>query len=418
MTTASVLIIGLIFVFGLCGASYEQCQNTLESNGYYLTDAQYQEFYETANDPDTVMYINTHRDYLNELFMDAADGYENAVKNGFIECVKTGLDISVTDNNILWGDLVSSMYVSADQSSLYDRSVYGTNGKRISDGHGGYFLLTIEHYSGGVTGRVYHVTADGKYYCDMVCDTADWRNPVFDIDVKKNLDGSVVCSFTNNGGVISSRKYTFSDDATSDVGEILSNEPIDLPVAPDGSITLPDGTKIYPNADGSYTIGGTDYKPIGDITQIPFQDLLKYILDLQDKVKDQDDPWENEDTQDPADEKTDEEIAEEIDEAAAVYNGDLMEFVLDNRLTQVFPFCLPFDLVRGIKLLSVPPSEPVIDVPFKIPSVCGFGGYETRFRVDFTQFKTLLTLCRWIFTISFTFGLIKITFKVVKGAGT
>lgn len=39
-----------------------------------------------------------------------------------------------------------------------------------------------------------------------------------------------------------------------------------VPIASDGSVTLPDGTKVYPNSDGTYTIENNNYSPVYNLS--------------------------------------------------------------------------------------------------------------------------------------------------------
>lgn len=55
----------------------------------------------------------------------------------------------------------------------------------------------------------------------------------------------------------------------------------DYPINPDGSITLPDGTLVYPNTDGSYTIDGKTYSPeydLGSYNDTALASILEALL--------------------------------------------------------------------------------------------------------------------------------------------
>jgi len=117
---------------------------------------------------------------------------------------------------------------------------------------------------------------------------------------------------------------------------------------------------------------------------------------------------------------TDEELEEKLEEAAEEvqgYEGSLSEFMLNSAITKVFPFCLPFDFVRGVKLFNASPQTPVFTYSIKIPGVGSFGGTEIKITMDFSKFETLAAISRWVSTVGFALSLIFISTKIVKGAG-
>lgn len=440
-----MMVLLLIFGLGLSGASYNTCKNTLSSNGYSLTDSQYQSFYEAANNPANLQYISTHQSEMQEnwsIVTSSDKSVGEAVSDWYTDVYMSEADVYtsnpvdskwVEDSNISSSSSVS--FSKQDIENMFFQQ-YGKVGKVITDGHDGYYIGEFVPSDGNPsspgTYQVVHHYADGHsvviqqialpYLNDEV------RNgyAAFEVDysVVENEDGSQTVTaykFTKqvnpdlpSGFSINQSDYPFvvrfPNAGTEPVAEVKGDE-ITLPVNPDGTVTLPDGTVLVPNEDGSFTIGGVDYFPKPDVFSPT--DLLKQLLELQKKL----DELENELKFEKEKEK-DKELDEEIDKAAEQYDGDLMEFVLNSKLTQVFPFCLPFDLVRGIKLFSASPVTPVFEFPINIPEFGLFPGVETSIVLDFKKFETIAVLCRWMSTMSFIFGLITVTFKVVKGSGS
>lgn len=79
-----------------------------------------------------------------------------------------------------------------------------------------------------------------------------------------------------------------SDDFSITANTVTDTVPVGnvngLDIAPDLSVTLPDGTKIYPNEDGTYTIDGNIYSPVFDISaydDTALLNLLQLLLDGQ-----------------------------------------------------------------------------------------------------------------------------------------
>lgn len=89
------------------------------------------------------------------------------------------------------------------------------------------------------------------------------------------------------------------------------------------------------------------------------------------------------------------------------------EFVQKGKLSlalaDFFPFCIPFDLVKGFKLLVAPAKDPVIDIPVKIPYMP-----EQVIHVDVTQYAGVVRIGRWFLTVMFVVALAAATSKVIK----
>ncbi len=99
--------------------------------------------------------------------------------------------------------------------------------------------------------------------------------------------------------------------------------------------------------------------------------------------------------------------------------AELPDLTLPDLVITKFPFCLPFDLYKGMRLLAVPEKPPVFEIDFDIPIAQALGGGSIPFdmTIDLTQFETFAKLTRWGSTFAFVFLLILTTPKVVKGAG-
>lgn len=431
-----MLVILLIFGFGLAGASYDTCKDTLSNNGYNFSDSQFHSFYEAANDPDNIYYINTHTDTLANDWASITSGdtslsewYDNYV---FEASGNTSGSLSSVDSQWVENGLSESVTVwDSDLRSDAVLSSYGKNKKLITDGHGGYY---IAEFTGSLSDKslfykVTHVDFNGNstlFYNTQVIPTKpessagtyDYTYNHFDFYVVENPDGSQTVTVINDYKTMlsdgeahpfsetRSEDFYFSDPASEDIVEEKGDQ-VDLAVNPDGSVTLPDGTVVYPNADGTYTIGGTDYSPSKVIPNI--NDLLKQLLDLQEQIKELDNSLQFEkDNADSLD------VSESVDSAVGAYEGDLSEFLLNSRITQVFPFCLPFDFVRGMKLLSTSPVPPKFDINFDIPSFGAYPGTHNVITLDLGLYSKYFTVVRWVTTILFILSLCFLTYKLIK----
>lgn len=194
-----------------------------------------------------------------------------------------------------------------------------------------------------------------------------------------------------------------------------------LPIAADGSITLPDGTKVYPNADGTYTIDNSVYSPTYNISNYDDSALLGLLQQLLDKIDSLEGQleYEKEKETDKELEDKQQDALDELDEATdAATDADVLSKYTYSSMkwANIFPFCIPWDFVRGVKLLSASPVAPKFTIPFEIPEFGSFGGYKSEIVLDFSDYETYFKPVRWFTTTFFLISLGFITFKIVKGA--
>lgn len=89
--------------------------------------------------------------------------------------------------------------------------------------------------------------------------------------------------------------------------------------------------------------------------------------------------------------------------------GDINDYKLD--LTNLFPFCLPFDLIDFFNLLSAEPETPRFEYEMPLPA-----GKSYTFDIDLSPFDSVASLLRKMETLAFIIGLIFITReKMIRG---
>lgn len=210
-----------------------------------------------------------------------------------------------------------------------------------------------------------------------------------------------------------------SDYIDTDVG--VTDEPVigeeDKPIGtvyidgepyylnPDGSVTY-NGVTYYPNSDGTITINNQAYDPRYDFTSYnnsALMDLLNYLIQLINDLENQL-TYEEDNAYDGA------------TSSSVAYEGELSEFIYNGSWATIFPFCIPWDFVRGVKLLSAKPEAPRFEIPFEVPKFGLFNGYSTVIVLDFSTYNKFFYVVRWFTTVCFVGGLCFITFKIVKGA--
>lgn len=92
------------------------------------------------------------------------------------------------------------------------------------------------------------------------------------------------------------------------------------------------------------------------------------------------------------------------DEEAAQYTADL---------TTVFPFCIPFDLIRAFKVLSVQGEAPVYEMPLQIDYKSIH--VDEHLSIDMSDFSSVIQILRVMETLGFIVGLILVTRKLIRG---
>ena len=170
-----------------------------------------------------------------------------------------------------------------------------------------------------------------------------------------------------------------------------------------------DGTKVTVdmlNPDGTVTIDGVTYYPADyldpdKLTEEGKDALVDAIADAIDNtyVKTEEKPLVDED-----------DITVEVAE-------ELEDFTVSPAIITVFPFCLPFDFVRGMKTLVQKPKVPVFKAELDLTNFCGYDLGKHTIEISFEKWEPAAAVCRWFFILLYVYTLILLTGKIVKGAG-
>ncbi len=116
--------------------------------------------------------------------------------------------------------------------------------------------------------------------------------------------------------------------------------------------------------------------------------------------------------------------AEIVDEAAEPVDppaGELPDVdslglpALGEALTTRFPFSIPWDFFRAVKLLAAPVKAPYFEVDFMEPLADDVGGWKgsTTVVLDFSQYAIIGQVCRWTSTIGFCLMLAGATKRLI-----
>lgn len=88
---------------------------------------------------------------------------------------------------------------------------------------------------------------------------------------------------------------------------------------------------------------------------------------------------------------------------------------LAETLTTRFPFSIPWDVAKAVKLLAAPPKTPRFEVDFMAPIAYRFGGQlgNTNIVLDFSDYEIIGQISRWTSTIGFCLFLASGTKKLI-----
>lgn len=413
MSTAVTIILSIIVGLGLVGGSYNTINNTLTSNGYNFDSSTVNSIYTFANDPTYQTYCNQNHDSL-------FDNYTDNIAN----------DQKLKDDAVSFNALNPGAFVSS-QSAILDDLVYEIpeTPEEAYYAHwykadNGYYIVIYDH---GKEDYCYPLYASGNYekyfiVCEAYIINASGKMIKQFLPAWTFGDGRYTTSapYIDDNYILHYSAYTGyvggERDYEIDLSSYLTEQPeeiievSEISISDDGYVTLPDGTVTYPATDGSVTYDGVKYYPTLDTTNVTPSELIDAYDDVAEKeITDAQNP-----TFDDTADTTFDDVNTKVDDTVSSYEGDMSEFLLDSKITQVFPFCLPFDFVRGIKLLSSTPSAPVFRIPFSVPSY----GIDEYIVFDFGKYNQYFIVVRWVSTCLFVFSLIFVSTKIVKGAGS
>lgn len=170
------------------------------------------------------------------------------------------------------------------------------------------------------------------------------------------------------------------------------------------------GTQVTPdmlNPDGTVTIGGTTYYPKDFINWDKFKDPA--IIDLLNKILAKIDDM-------PVISEQDKPIVD-VDSVEIAVPDELSDYTVPAGISSVFPFCLPFDFSRGIKMLLAEPEVPVFKTEINMTDFCGFDLGVVPLEISLEKWEPAVVIIRWFNLLLFIISLIFISTKIVKGAG-
>ncbi len=121
---------------------------------------------------------------------------------------------------------------------------------------------------------------------------------------------------------------------------------------------------------------------------------------------------------DTSDTAVDSTITDTVVDVSALELEALENFQIPNAIVTVFPFCIPWDFVRGMKLFSAEPETPHFEANITVPAFLNVPEQKWDFVIDLKEFEPVAKVSRWLSMVSFSYVLIMLTSKIVKSGGS
>ena len=261
---------------------------------------------------------------------------------------------------------------------------------------------------------MYRYSNDGTlyevYYCDYVVWDDNSRRYYFYGDSVQYLrygrNGNVeYSSFVSTGYSIS-----FMENCKF-YGDVRTIDGEDYPTDDTYEYVLgeADGTKVtldMLNPDGTVTIDGVTYYPADylDPDKLTDEGKDKLIYNITNAITN---------TYVISDDKP----IVDVDDITIEVAEEFQDYMIPTGIATVFPFCLPFDFVRGLQTLVQKPKVPVFRAELDLTNICGYDLGKHTIEISLEKWEPAAAVCRWFFTLLFIYTLILLSSKIVKGAG-
>lgn len=196
---------------------------------------------------------------------------------------------------------------------------------------------------------------------------------------------------------------TAVEEVPGNIGEVIDADGNTYPVNADGTVTV-NGEDIPVNADGTVTINGDTYYPTYIISNYDDTALIDLIHQLIDTINQ----------------------GQLIEETPAIDTGEISvpvaadgfeNMTLSAAISQVFPFCIPFDFVRGLKIFNANAVTPFFEFDVTVPSFLNVPEQHWYYKIDLSDWESLAKITRWCSVIAFGFVLVHLSKSLVMGAG-
>lgn len=228
-------------------------------------------------------------------------------------------------------------------------------------------------------------------------------------DYSENRIGTYQSSYTYYGdwrysdGTKADDYTTSVDTKPSSIGEVTDADGNTYPVNADGTVTV-NGEDVSINEDGTVTINGDTYNVSYNLSAYDDTAVIDLLQRILAKINQ----------------------AQIIDETPAIDTGEISvpvavdgfeNMTLSAAISQVFPFCIPFDFVRGLKIFNANAVTPFFEFDVTVPSFLNVPEQHWYYKIDLSDWESLAKITRWCSVIAFGFVLVNLSKSLVMGAG-
>ena len=165
--------------------------------------------------------------------------------------------------------------------------------------------------------------------------------------------------------------------------------------------------------DISDSVAGTVID-IGDVTYVPAHDEVidRDLTDSGVAAREEENDKAITDSLTRADEREKEEAKEDTntDSDVDTKDDDLDKYKI--KVTDIFPFCIPFDIYRFFSCLAADPVAPSFTIPVIVENSFGIPAYSVE--IDFSKFDSVAAILRKMELLGFCVGLAFVTNKLIK----
>ena len=228
---------------------------------------------------------------------------------------------------------------------------------------------------------------------------------------------SEINSFVNTVSMNSSPAYTtiipfgMSDVAMDFSGEAYAGTKV-YERGKDDEDSIPfDITRV--GNDISDSVAGTVID-IGDVTYVPAHDEVidRDLTETGVAAREEENDKALTESITKAEEREKDEAKEDAkpDAGTDTKDEDLDKYKI--KVTDIFPFCIPFDIYRFFSCLAADPVAPKFTIP--VITENSFGIPEYSIEIDFAMFDTVAAILRKMELLGFCVGLAFVTNKLIK----
>ena len=424
----AAIAIGLLFA-GFAGITFSRSDYAVQAIQKFMTDC--------ADAATEIVYLaqNCVKDGVLQLVADAKMRYQTIITAMSAFFVSSADASGALSGSLSLGGAVQPLELKSVWDATYDTFRFGVNDSIVETTSRGTRTFSCAVKSGRAVMYV-----DGQ----SIYTTQTYNSPVVDLhwDVKKDTtfsdgtsnffyylyvllsDGSTqLVPFSNNANIVRGNLQTISWSLSGDNITYLQDAAVDGTSALDRMNEIPEPDKDPDNDD----------KPV-EIPMVPFPITKELEIAKTGQNKDADgnplvdangNPLVDADGNPLSQKKPGIIPSELIDELTKLVEQSKTDTpdtpnnpdTDDDRTKRhdadwknVFPFCVPFDLIEFLGVLAAEPVAPAFDWRFYAPNVVDY-----TMHIDLSSFDDVARICRTLELLAFCIGLILITRNIIRG---